>query len=254
MPGDQAIPIASDETGKSTEARDEAEKLAEQLKPRIPTVILRVNNVPRGTVLVVSIDGARIPQAAIGERRMVDPGKHELSARIEGTTNEAKEAIDLTESESREVTLTLPGSSDLPPLPTATATATVPPPPTVTAPPPQPPPPRDDGSARLVGLGFGIGAVSAVISTLTYLYHLDLKSDLDSDPRCRNKVCLPAAENDIEQMKTAGTIATVTFVIAVGGGLLGVIGLAMRKSTPDPATAQVRPWIGLGSAGVSGRF
>src|ERR1019366_10325032 len=76
------IPVASDETEKSADARAEAAKLAEDLRPRIPTLTARVSGVGPDEVMHLSIDGAAVPDVAVREPQKVNPGKHEVVVRV----------------------------------------------------------------------------------------------------------------------------------------------------------------------------
>jgi hypothetical protein len=53
-----------------------------------------------------------------------------------------------------------------------------------------------------------------------------------------------------------GNVSTAMFVVGGAGVVLGVVGAVLstkKKSGPSDARA-IRPWIGAGSAGLSGGF
>ena len=59
------------------EARAAAQKLADEIEPRIPSIRLSVNDTPD---LEVRIDGELLPSLAVGLPRKVDPGSHVIVA------------------------------------------------------------------------------------------------------------------------------------------------------------------------------
>jgi hypothetical protein len=102
--------VAPDETEKSADARVAAAKLAEALRPRIPTLIVRVAGLAPGQGAHVSIDGEDVPDAAVGEPLKVDPGKHEVAVHT-GEGDAARDGgatVELEEGKTGEVTITLP--------------------------------------------------------------------------------------------------------------------------------------------------
>ena len=104
------MPTASDETEKSVEARTEAARLAEELRPRIPTLRVKIQGLPPGETAHLSIDGVVVPDAALIEPQKVDPGKHVVVVRVgEGAASrEARGEGVVAEGQAGEVTLTVP--------------------------------------------------------------------------------------------------------------------------------------------------
>ncbi len=106
------IAVAPDETERSAEARKEAAALAEELRPRIPSITIRIEGHARDTdrpesaALVVTVDGERIPPSVLGEPRKVDPGLHVIAVRGEDpSSNTAQEVVRVEEREERVVTV-----------------------------------------------------------------------------------------------------------------------------------------------------
>jgi hypothetical protein len=101
------IPVASDETERSAEARTEATHLAEDLRERIPTLTVRVTEAPRGAVAEVFVDGEELPPALIGEPRKLDPGAHVILVRArDGATAMSRATV--SERDAQEVTIAYP--------------------------------------------------------------------------------------------------------------------------------------------------
>lgn len=242
------IPVASDETKKSADARVECDKLAAELKGRIPGVKVILVGVPAGASARVTVDGEEIPSAALGERRSVNPGHHVLIARV-GSGPEAKAEIDLKESETRDVTLVVDGGGATPPPTTPPPSGPVIPPPsnnTFTA-----KPPADEPShvSPLVYVGFGLAAVGVIAGGITGAMALGKASDVKTE--CPGNTCPSDKKALLDDTKTFANISTISFAVAGGGVVLGIIGL-MKKSPSEQAG--VRPYVGVGSVGLTGAF
>jgi hypothetical protein len=93
------IPLASDETERSADARRDAAALADDLRARIPSIEVHADE---GAAIIV--DGERVPDAARGEPRRVNPGTHTVVERA-ADGREAQATVTVGERESRVVTL-----------------------------------------------------------------------------------------------------------------------------------------------------
>jgi hypothetical protein len=97
------IPVLPQETGRSATARRESATLAEQVRVRIPSLLVRINGVTADSV-AVTIDGAVVPKEALAGPRMVNPGRHHVSAKT--TSGGAAETdVDVKEAEARDIEL-----------------------------------------------------------------------------------------------------------------------------------------------------
>ncbi|MCA9586008.1 MAG: hypothetical protein KC657_11680 [Myxococcales bacterium] len=250
--GVSRIPPSSEETARSAEARAEAAKIAEEVKPKIGSIVVVLQGVPPGRTPTVTIDGRAVPPAALSEPRSVNPGTHEIVARIE-TGPEARSTVETREGEGRRVELTVVAPAAPPP-----------PPPGGPAVPPgwqggtEPPPKK---KSPLVSIGLGVAVVGGAAGLITGFVALNGKSSLDN--RCVDNKCGPAEHSALDSARTFGTLATVSFVIAGAGGALALVGLATSPSSTGAAPSkartatlapQVHPYLGLGSAGVHGSF
>ena len=245
------VPVAKDESAKSAAARTESQKLADDLRAKIPTLRVVFTGLAEGASASVTIDGSAIPAAALSEPRGVNPGKHIVAITVAGAAGDKKEEIEVKESETREVTIDVsslkPGTAT-----TTTTTAT-------TETPPTPPPPKDSpksgGISPLTFVGFGIGGVGLIVGGVTGILAMSKASQVKD--QCINSRCPPAAQSDLDSTKTFATISTIGFIAGGIGITLGVIGLASGGSSSETKSAKrptITPWIGLGSAGVSGAF
>jgi hypothetical protein len=237
------MPTANDETEKSVEARTEAAHLAEELRPRIPTLRVTIQGLPPGETAHLSIDGVGVPDAALTEPQKVDPGKHTVAIRVgEGAAaREARGEGVVTEGQAGEVTLA------------------VPPPPAVVVPVvPVPVAPRPQVSGVgpvLVKVGFGTAIAGGVVTLVAGIVAIGKASQLPSE--CSGLKTCDASHGgpDLAAANTAATVANVAFGVGAAGAFLGLIGLwRSRSTTATVAGASFSPWIGAGAAGLDGRF
>ncbi len=236
------LPVAPDETERSVAARNEAAQMAEEIKPRVPTLVIRLTGVPAGKVPTVLVDKMEVPAAQVGEPRNIDPGKHEILAHV-GRGADVSALVDIAEKESREVVLPVPPEPEGP----------------VTPPPPsggrgeKPVATERHPHTAIAALGFGVAAVGAIVGISTGAVALSKESDLES--KCPNKGCTPAYQSELDQARTVGTVSTVAFVVAGVGLGVGIWGLLSTSETPVKATrAHVEPWLSPTGAGVRGAF
>jgi len=226
------MPVASDETERSATARAEAAKLAEDLRPRIPSVTVKLAGVPPGVTATVTIDKRALPAAAIGQPHKVNPGPHEIVARI-ANGPESRANVDVKEGEAREVPLTVQAPPDHVVVGGPIAA-------------PQPAP-----RSKVAMIGFTFAGVGLALGTMTGLLASSKKSNLDS--LCSTqKRCGPDAYDDLDAARSFATISTVSFIVGGIGLAVGFYGLVLREEKPQ--SAYVRPFVGPGSVGVHGAF
>ena len=234
----------STETARSKAARKEGAELAEKLRSRLPSLGVRVLDVPMDTV-TVTIDGAAVPNEALSTPHLVDPGPHKIVATT-AAGGSAEATVDLKEGETQSVQLKM-------------APAPVAPPPPIAAPAnplPETPPPvtASSGVGPLVYAGFGVAVVGVVVGTVTGFMSLSKASDVKN--ACDGTTCPRSIDGDLQSGRTLGNVSTISFAVAGAGAVVGVIGLLVaphRERAPD-AAAWIAPWIGPGSAGVGGAF
>ncbi len=236
--------VASDETEKSADARAESAKLAEELRPRIPTLAVRVRGLTPGEVPLVIIDGVQVPAAASAEPQKVDPGKHEIVVRVgEGAAaREVRAGAETPEGQMLEIAV------DVPPAP-----APAPPPP----PPGGPPPDPSYRTPLLAKLAFGVavgGTVVGIVAGIEALsYENSVSGECPSSHRC---VAGTQGANDLGSAHTWANVSTVSFVLAGAGLVTGVVDMFVEQGhhAREAGAVRVAPWVGVGSAGVRGQF
>lgn len=252
------IPPLAGETSRSVDARNEAARIAEDMKAKIATVRLQVTGVPPRREPTVLVDGAPVPSAALGELRAVDPGRHEIVARI-GNGPETRSTVDLAPGESKVIALPVQAPPDEPE-------------PVAVGPGAGAAPPRRERSNGLATAGFVVGGIGVGIGAITGIVALSAKSDLDAS--CTDKICGKEDHDALDSAKRWGTISTVTFVIGGAGLLVGLIAtLAAPKSSASTAGPALRtspkaasrdassgsrltvtPDFGPGGVGIHGAF
>lgn len=244
------IPVAAAETARSQQARAEAASIAESVRPRIAGVRLRIQGVPAGREPVVVVDHSLVPNAALGELRAVNPGMHEISARV-GSGPETKASIELREGESRDIELVVQPPPE--PAPVAVVPSTQGPPQAM-QPEPQPRKKKGNGLATAGwitgGIGVGIGAIAGLIA---------MSGENSLEDRCPGKICGKSDHDDLQSARSWGTLSTVFFVIGgvgLGTGIIATVTHDSGSSTnaKQPSRPTVTPVVGLGGAGVHGTF
>jgi len=240
------IAVQPAETAKSRAARKESAELAEQVRPRIPSLVVRVVGVPMDSV-AVTVDGAVVPAEALAAPRLVNPGSHKIVATTTSGGN-AETTVELKDGETREVELKIV----LAPSPTTTAGTGGPSVPTPAETPA--PPAASSGLGPLVYAGFGVAVAGAAVGSVTGLMSLSKASAVKN--ACDGTTCPRSIDGDLTSGRTLGTVSTIAFAVAGAGAVAGVIGLivAPHHEPPAPSAAWIRPWVGPGSAGVTGGF
>lgn len=234
------IPVQAGEPEKYGQAREEAKKLAEQLEPRLASLKIVLTHAPSGATPKVTIDGVEIHAATIGMVRKNNPGKHEIVV-VVGKV-EKKESVDLAEGESKEITFDL-APSEAPPKPVEDPHDKPPEP-------VEPAPPEPTKTSPLVWAGYGAGAVFLVGGIVTGA--LAFSKAGEAKEGCVDGRCPPVTHDALDVSRTWGTVSTISFGLALVGGVVGTIGLFTHKSPDQPATVSLR--LGPGSLVVAGSF
>lgn len=234
----------------------EAKQEVKVLEPRLAWVAVNVVGADPEQV-EVTLNGSIIPSAALGAQRPADPGRLRVAAKAEGFRT-AEAVVELAEGQH------------LPPL-ELRMVALPRPKPMVRVEQEQPIMMTDGGgpsflSQRSLGyIALGLGgagiAVGAVTGTLAIIRRQELEdipcvgvSGTDcfvDDPAIPSRAM--AADDDLDTFSTAATISFIA------GGALAVTGLLLLATSPDDPEASaraptIRPYIGFGSIGASGRF
>lgn len=234
-------------------ARKHAREMEAQVKPRIPTVKIKIRG---GQASRIAVDDADVPIELAAEPVPVNPGKHHITAK--GTDgSEGKTDIDLQEADKKEVDVILlpkDNSADSgKPLPTKDNGTNTPPPP--------PPtkvagfgndevdrstPRRSPLAEGLIFGGFGAAVIGVGIGSVTGVMTLGKASDVA--PQCARNICAPSAQKDLDSANTLSTVSTIAFGIGVVGLGAGILGLVMPRE--GGRRGSIRPTMN----GVEGTF
>jgi hypothetical protein len=216
------------------QARSEARDLEAQVKPRIPTLRIKVNGGPPASF---NIDGASVSIALLEAPVAVNPGHHVVTA-VSKDGGEGSAEVDVLESEQKAVEVTLAGTA-----PKATDHGPAAPPPEQS--------PSGGGAGKVLAIGgFGLAIVGVGVGTVTGLL---ARSAADRvKPACENNICDPSVKSDLDSSRSLATVSTVAFIAGGVGVAMGVVGLLLPSARP--ATGFVRPSVGPGSIGVEGAF
>lgn len=246
------IPVEKKEPQPFADARAASAKLAEDLAKRIPSVTLNLVGVPSDDEADVTIDGVAVPPAAANAPRKVNPGKHQIVAKLkerdEGTVNKE---FTIAEKEDKKIDVDLTELGKKPkkvaavaPPPPATTTTT-----TTTIEPPAPPP--DKKMSPLVWIGGGLAIAGAGVGTAFGLMSMSDKATADES--CREGKCPPQAHDALDSANQNALISTIGFAAAGVGVGVAVVGFFLSKS-PKSQTARVTPFISASGAGLYGSF
>ncbi len=239
------------------QAKEEAAAERAALLPKIPQLVIILKGVSAEEASV-EVDGVQVPSALLGVGRLVNPGSHQIKGTARDQTREEK--IEIAEGVSQRVTLsfdapapTVEGS------PTSAGLLVAPKDPSSTSG-GQPDALPDKGGQRdgslertLGWVSLGVGGGALVLGSVTGIMALSQRDELDQGG-CSDGHCYADQSDDVDGYNTLRTLSTVGFV--AGGVLAATGGVLLLTSPSKPATgaSRVTPWVGLGSAGMSGRF
>jgi hypothetical protein len=232
------MPLGDDARGLQAEAQKQAEAERTALLARVPSIVVEVAGALGATV---TIDGAALPEALLGAKRMVDPGKHRVVV-ARGAARVEREIV-VREGETRTVALDLavepvapaPAAGPLPPGAPAVAPPT---PPQVAA--------RDGAGQRVAGLAIGgVGAAGLVVGGITGGLALAKRGAIGAgcvDTGPKTAVCTPTGKQAADGAKALALASTIGF--AAGGGLLAV-GVVVAAAAPRAKADGTGRWVGV---------
>ncbi len=238
------LTVSPDETSRSAQARSDAQRLADVIAPRIPSVTITITGAaPDQTA--VTIDGASVPTAALAAPRLLDPGSHTIAATSGGQRTEV--TVKLQEGDSKPVELKVV------PAPLAPPPAVVPP----TRPEPEgaglpstPPEPVRRTLSPLVWIGGGVGAVGIAVGASTGIVAMSKASAVKN--ACYGLLCPYSIDGDLSSGRTLANVSTIAFAVGGAGVATMVVGFFLGGHRQE--AARLAPWVGPGSAGVGGTF
>jgi hypothetical protein len=217
----------------------EAEREVSKVEPRLAWLVLKVEG---PTEPRVTIDGVPVPNASLGVRRPIDPGRHSIRVTADGFVSGGR-SISLKEAEQQEIMIAL----ERPPAVELTESK---------APPPPPDQPTDKTTRSPIPMwtAFGVGAAGLTFGTITGIIALGKHGDLAD--RCPNDRCPRDQEDELSSYHTMGTLSGIGFGVGLAGAATGVVLLLTNpKRSEEPRTGvTLVPVVGPDSIGVTGRF
>ncbi len=219
-------PLADGAPKPFIEARQHAQDLLDKALPRIAKLVIHVKAPARARV-EVAIDDTGVPSALLGAPRPTDPGTHRIVARAPGYRTAARR-ITLADGESKSVELVMHAlpQSEMPSAPTSTRS-----------------------TVGYVALGLGVAGVG--VGSVLGVVALQKKRDLDA--QCPGGHCSPAQAQDLANARNMGTASTISFGVGLAAAAAGVW-LVLGDDGEARADTSARLWLGVGSAGVAGKF
>jgi hypothetical protein len=234
------------ESEKGKAARDDAEKLAAELDPRIPSLTIRVEGTPRA----VTLDGVPVPADTLAVARKVNPGEHEVVVRAAGGRAESVR-VTLKEGETKEARVVLPAPAAEPgpappPLPVLPPASSLPP---VVAPPP-PPSLASPHAGPVAVTGFVVAGTGTIVGAIFGSMALQKASVVHGE--CMGLVCGKAGYSDVQAGRLFGNVANVALGVAGAGLVVGIVGLFVPASPSPRAALSIEPFAG--GLRATGRF
>lgn len=217
-------------------AQDDSLRELDTLKPRIPTMSLKIDG-PRADGLKLLIDDKPADLATFeGVDRAIDPGPHTLEIQRKDTS--VAKAVKLAEGEHAKITIKLPRVGT--PAPTI--------------------PESNEKRELMRGFGFlslGVGGAGLIMGISTGAWAVSTKSDLDD--ACKKRKCSSnLSYGRIDRYDALRTTTTVGLILGVAGAASGtlLLVLAPREEKPndDKTAFRFRPYLGLGEAGVMAEY
>jgi hypothetical protein len=239
-------------------ALDAAKTEVQDVGPKIGGVTITVKAAGGGDVpnAKVTIDDAPVSAAALGVKRVANPGAHVVRASADGfkpatlnVTVPAGGAVDAALTLEKD--LSAPAAPVTQPTPADTTSPSSAAPASPEAPPAAP----SGGHSILPWVAFGVGGVGLGLGAVTGILAMGKHSDLSKS--CTGGNCGPAQQSDLDSYHTLGTLSTVGFIVAGVGAAAGVTLLLLQPKTSSDAAAAAPSAslvVGPGSIGAVGRF
>jgi hypothetical protein len=247
------MPKPVNEPAAFRHARAQAIVLAQQIRPRIPTVRVQPDGLPTGSDYRISVDGRELPASLRSLPIRLNPGQHGIKITAPGFASDV-EKVDVKESERRVMKIPVhtvagdqfdkdkdkDGPAKFPP-----------------EGPERPELTEDDGLSPLVWIGFGAGGAGLLVGVITGAMSSSKTSELDE--ACGgDKTCPPSAEDIHASAQTLSHVSTIGFVVGVAGAGVGIVGLLLSgggdSGGDETEAAAFRPIVAPGYLGVGGTF
>jgi len=228
-----SLQVPQGDAAVQRQAQLDAQTELEQLRPQIPRLIVRINGADPSEV-TLSIDGKPAPSSIIGKPRLIDPGSHQIEARVASLQRSAsvdalpgKEAavvLDLSPAAHRASPSKQPATSDANASPASTR--------------------------RTLGwIGVGAGGVGIALGSVMGGLSLSKRASLKSSG-CTDTICPVKKQSDVDRLNTIRAVSTVGFI---AGGVLASAGVVLLLTAPS-SEHEVTAFMTGESVTLTGRF
>lgn len=226
-------------------ALKDARELLEEVKLKTAWVIINIPGVANPTV---TIDGVAVPSAALGVRRIANPGTHDIEATAPGFLKKQL-TLSLDQGAEQEVALTLErdpasvhGTAATQRKRVERGNATKEDRPT-------------NSSRRTLGYAaLAVGGVGLAAGAITGILFLNKQSELQS--KCPNGDCQGRVpQSFIDQRNAYGILSPVSFGLGLASGVAGVFLLlhnGPESKRPERTSVTLVPFFALDRIGVEG--
>jgi hypothetical protein len=248
-----AIEVANSAPGPNepavfAEARAEAGVLVERLRPRVPSLTLKIE--PIGVIYELRIDSVLVPEGAHGHPFKLDPGEHTILVQAPGY-RAWSEPIVIAESQRLERRIGLVSIRPARPL---------------EDPPPFATPKKStdtniairysqadldaDTAGRTRGyVALGTGGAVLVAGIITGIAAVSMSED--AKERCAGQRCPSSAEPAIDRANTLANVSNVTLAVGVLGVGYGLFEILTHAADDEDAASRGRPQVALSLGAVS---
>lgn len=200
------------------EAQAQARAALARALPRIAKVRI---DVVGATGASVTVDGAAVPDAAIGVERPFDPGAHTIAATAAGYKPVSTQ-VQIAEGGTQTVTLTLERAPEI-------TTPVVHERHTITK-----------RSYLPAGIAFALAGGSAIAGGIFGSIVVVRTNDLAAS--CPGNVCSPAQRGNWNELGTFATVSTVTFIVAGVAAVAGIVLVALApRRVVETASVRASP-------------
>jgi hypothetical protein len=224
------LKVDPQESDRARDARKEAPELAEKLRPKVPSLLIKIEAPPTVTARA-TVDGSPVPSEALSQPRKLNPGKHAIVVVFENKADnkqaEQLQSIDLQPSQPGELIFKYDPAS-------AKALG-----PAI----PEKPASGASSGLRIHPLswaGFGVAAGGVILGSIGGGIALGKGSTLVN--LCgKDTSCPPTSKAAVEDAQSTGrtwaTVSTISFIVAGVGIGAGVVGFFLPQGKSGPSTS-----------------
>ena len=243
------IAVGAKEPPPFATARVDAQKMADELATKIPSLNIKISETTEGVAATTSVDGQVVPPDA-RKAFHVNPGAHTVVAKLSDGT-EKTEKVTVNEGETKEVSFSFKKEikeDKVADDPSGPAEA---------------PAQKSRYLRPLPIAGYAIAGVGLIAGGITGAIALS-KASSAKDSCFNDTLCGPVTHDNIRSGRTMAKVSNVSFAVAGVGAAIAVVGIIMGGSSKPPAESaaslrkpfepKITPWISTDSAGLAGTF